>query len=196
VVLPSQASVGDLKHQCTCCPCCVLSRERPEGAQQGGRAAHLLTAAPAACGAVKTTHATPAWLQRLRPLGAGAARPFHQHAPPEHSRLPTIACPHCPQVSGYSERVTWVREPRRPVRVQPDQIVESVDRSLARLQTDHLDLLQVCVRVCVRACVRECVHVCVRACVRVCVRACVCACMRACVRACVHACVRACARRR
>lgn len=47
------------------------------------------------------------------------------------------------QVSGYSERTTWVRSPPRTTRVSPDQIVESVDASLARLQTDHIDLLQI-----------------------------------------------------
>jgi len=47
------------------------------------------------------------------------------------------------QVSGFSTRTTWVRDPQRPVRVTPEQIQESVDRSLSRLGTDHLDLLQI-----------------------------------------------------
>ncbi len=38
------------------------------------------------------------------------------------------------QVSGYSERTTWVRNPQRTTRVTADQIKESVDASLKRLQ--------------------------------------------------------------
>lgn len=47
------------------------------------------------------------------------------------------------KVSGYSERTTWVRNPPRTTRVERDQIVESVDASLKRLQTDYIDLLQI-----------------------------------------------------
>ncbi len=46
-------------------------------------------------------------------------------------------------MSGYSERNTWVRDPPETTRVTRDQIVQSVERSLQRLQTDHIDLLQV-----------------------------------------------------
>jgi len=46
-------------------------------------------------------------------------------------------------VAGYSERMTWCRDPPRALRVNREQILESVDRSLQRLQTDHIDLLQV-----------------------------------------------------
>lgn len=44
------------------------------------------------------------------------------------------------QVSGYSDK-TWLRE--NGTRVTPDQIEQSVDASLQRLKTDHLDLLQI-----------------------------------------------------
>lgn len=44
------------------------------------------------------------------------------------------------QVSGYSDK-TWLRE--GGTRVTPDQIEQSVDASLQRLKTDHLDLLQI-----------------------------------------------------
>ncbi|GLC48801.1 hypothetical protein PLESTB_000149900 [Pleodorina starrii] len=47
------------------------------------------------------------------------------------------------KVSGYSERGTWVRNPPRTLRVTREQIVESVDASLKRLQVDHIDLLQI-----------------------------------------------------
>lgn len=47
------------------------------------------------------------------------------------------------KVSGYSERTTWVRNPQRTTRVTADQIKESVDASLKRLQVDHVDLLQI-----------------------------------------------------
>lgn len=42
------------------------------------------------------------------------------------------------QVSGFSERTTWVRDPPKAVRVNKEQIVESVERSLQRLGTDHI----------------------------------------------------------
>jgi aryl-alcohol dehydrogenase-like predicted oxidoreductase len=48
-----------------------------------------------------------------------------------------------PQVAGYGTHNTYLREPERIVRVEPDQIVESVDASLKRLGTDYIDLLQV-----------------------------------------------------
>ncbi|KAG2449359.1 hypothetical protein HYH02_005513 [Chlamydomonas schloesseri] len=47
------------------------------------------------------------------------------------------------KVSGYSERTTWVRNPPRTTRVSREQIIESVDASLKRLQVDHIDLLQI-----------------------------------------------------
>ncbi|GLI63769.1 hypothetical protein VaNZ11_006844 [Volvox africanus] len=47
------------------------------------------------------------------------------------------------KVSGYTDRSVWVRTPPRTVRVNPEQIVESVDASLKRLQLDHIDLLQI-----------------------------------------------------
>jgi hypothetical protein len=66
------------------------------------------------------------------------------------------------------------------VRVQPDQIVESVDASLKRLGTDYIDLLQVCMllagrgvfsdwvkKVVLCACVCVCVHVYVSVCVSI-----------------------------
>lgn len=46
----------------------------------------------------------------------------------------------CCQVSGYSDK-TWIRG--KATRVNPEQIAQSVDDSLKRLQTDHLDLLQI-----------------------------------------------------
>ncbi|KAG1677342.1 hypothetical protein FOA52_010721 [Chlamydomonas sp. UWO 241] len=49
------------------------------------------------------------------------------------------------KVAGFSlkERLGYVRDPPVEVRVTPDQIVQSVDRSLQRLGTDYIDLLQV-----------------------------------------------------
>lgn len=43
-------------------------------------------------------------------------------------------------MSGYSDK-TWLRE--GGTRVTPEQIEQSVDESLQRLKTDHLDLLQI-----------------------------------------------------
>jgi diketogulonate reductase-like aldo/keto reductase len=63
--------------------------------------------------------------------------------PPPHPPPPTPACHPRLQVSGYSERNVWVRDPPQTTRVQRDQIVQSVDRSLQRLGTDVIDLLQV-----------------------------------------------------
>lgn len=45
------------------------------------------------------------------------------------------------QVSGYSES-THLRDSGEGTRVNPSQIEESVNKSLARLGTDHIDLLQ------------------------------------------------------
>lgn len=47
------------------------------------------------------------------------------------------------KVCGYSERSGYLRNPQRTTRVTRDQVVESVDASLKRLQTDHMDLLQI-----------------------------------------------------
>ena len=44
------------------------------------------------------------------------------------------------QVAGFSDK-TWLRG--KETRVTPDQIEQSVNDSLQRLQTDHLDLLQI-----------------------------------------------------
>lgn len=46
-------------------------------------------------------------------------------------------------MAGYSERIDWLRDAGAPTRVSRDQILESVDASLKRLGTDHVDLLQV-----------------------------------------------------
>ena len=45
------------------------------------------------------------------------------------------------KVSGYNERYTWMRG--GPTRVTREQIMASVDASLARLGVEHLDLLQI-----------------------------------------------------
>lgn len=47
------------------------------------------------------------------------------------------------QVAGYGTHNTYLRQPERTVRVEPQQIEESVDASLKRLGTDYIDLLQV-----------------------------------------------------
>jgi len=47
------------------------------------------------------------------------------------------------KVCGYNDRFTWFREGGGPTRVTKQQIMESVDASLARLGTDHIDLLQI-----------------------------------------------------
>lgn len=44
--------------------------------------------------------------------------------------------------SGRSDRITWVRDGKVGTRLTRAQINESVDKSLRRLGTDHLDLLQ------------------------------------------------------
>lgn len=46
-------------------------------------------------------------------------------------------------MAGYSDRISWLREAGAPTRVTRDQIVESVDKSLQRLGTDYVDLLQI-----------------------------------------------------
>ena len=45
------------------------------------------------------------------------------------------------KVAGYNERFTWLRG--GPTRVTREQILASVDASLARLGVEHLDLLQI-----------------------------------------------------
>lgn len=48
------------------------------------------------------------------------------------------------KVCGYSDRMTWMprEEPDTPTSLTKDQILYSVDASLERLGTDHIDLLQ------------------------------------------------------
>jgi len=45
------------------------------------------------------------------------------------------------KVSGFNERFTWLRG--EPTRVNREQVLASVDASLARLGVDHIDLLQI-----------------------------------------------------
>jgi aryl-alcohol dehydrogenase-like predicted oxidoreductase len=47
------------------------------------------------------------------------------------------------KVCGYNERFTWLREDGSGTRVSAKQIVESVEASLKRLNTDYIDLLQI-----------------------------------------------------
>jgi diketogulonate reductase-like aldo/keto reductase len=56
------------------------------------------------------------------------------------------------QVSGYSSRNKFCRDNDDLTRVTPAQIRESVDKSLQRLQTDHVDLLQVAPTACAGWC--------------------------------------------
>lgn len=58
--------------------------------------------------------------------------------------LPVACLP--PQVSGYG-RQSWLREGGAFPRVDAANIEEALNKSLARLGTDHVDLLQVCVSV-------------------------------------------------
>jgi len=46
------------------------------------------------------------------------------------------------KVCGYNDRYTWFRESGEGTQLTRAQIHESVDKSLARLKTDHIDLLQ------------------------------------------------------
>jgi aryl-alcohol dehydrogenase-like predicted oxidoreductase len=47
------------------------------------------------------------------------------------------------KVTGASERITWIRKSGKGTRVDRANILESVDASLKRLKTDHIDLLQI-----------------------------------------------------
>lgn len=47
------------------------------------------------------------------------------------------------KVSGYSERATYLRDNGEVVRVDAANIKESVEKSLKRLNTDYVDLLQI-----------------------------------------------------
>jgi len=45
-------------------------------------------------------------------------------------------------VSGYNDRYTWMRESGEGTQLSKAQIRESIDSSLARLETDYIDVLQ------------------------------------------------------
>lgn len=47
------------------------------------------------------------------------------------------------KVAGRSDRITWLRKDESPAKVSRAQILESVDSSLERLETDYIDLLQI-----------------------------------------------------
>lgn len=47
------------------------------------------------------------------------------------------------KVAGKSDRITWLRDDESGARVSKNQILESVDKSLERLGTDYIDLLQI-----------------------------------------------------
>merc|ERR1719343_399725 len=47
------------------------------------------------------------------------------------------------KVCGYNDRITWVRDAGGPTRVTREQVRESVKKSLERLGTDYIDLLQI-----------------------------------------------------
>lgn len=47
------------------------------------------------------------------------------------------------QVAGRSDHIKWLRDSGEGTRVRKKDIVEAVDKSLKRLGTDYIDLLQV-----------------------------------------------------
>lgn len=47
------------------------------------------------------------------------------------------------QVAGRSDRLKWLRDDGKGTRVDRKNIIEAVDKSLKRLDTDYIDLLQV-----------------------------------------------------
>lgn len=47
------------------------------------------------------------------------------------------------KVSGYSERLSYLRKSGKPVRVDEENILEGVENSLRRLGIDYIDLLQI-----------------------------------------------------
>ncbi|CAM9720151.1 unnamed protein product, partial [Hapterophycus canaliculatus] len=47
------------------------------------------------------------------------------------------------KVTGRSDRLTWLREDGKGTRVDRKNIMEAVDKSLKRLGTDYIDLLQI-----------------------------------------------------
>eukprot|EP00879_Flechtneria_rotunda_P028673 GHRR01030881.1.p1 GENE.GHRR01030881.1~~GHRR01030881.1.p1 ORF type:complete len:299 (+),score=67.86 GHRR01030881.1:161-1057(+) len=59
-----------------------------------------------------------------------------------HRQCLHVSCCAC-QVAGYGDYNQYMRDPPRTVRVERDQIIESVDKSLQRLGTDYIDLLQI-----------------------------------------------------
>jgi len=71
---------------------------------------------------------------------------FTVRAPDFGLSSPAPRCFYCcqqQQVAGASERITWLREDGRGTRVAKADILESVDKSLERLGTDYVDLLQI-----------------------------------------------------
>ena len=47
------------------------------------------------------------------------------------------------KVAGRAPHITWLRENEESTKVTRDQILYSVDKSLERLGTDYIDLLQI-----------------------------------------------------